>query len=240
MSLLQIGTAEIAFETLGYAGPVIVFESGLGVDMRSWDAVTQLLVAFARLVLYDRPGIGRSGPRCGTDVLLASTVADELLAFLKAIDMPPPYVLVGHSLGGFYIQAFARRYPRETAAVVLVDSASPLEPPGAFSSTAPTTPGSIAAVEEAGFAPSAVAMLAGPPFPPVPLIVLVATDHDVTLDRERLWQEVQEQTAALSPKGRLKIVENAGHFIQNDRPQVVIEAVLDAMREAGIGLDSGR
>jgi pimeloyl-ACP methyl ester carboxylesterase len=167
-----------------------------------------------------------------------STNRSAMAAFLEAIDMPPPYVLVGHSLGGFYVQAFARRYPRETAAVVLVDSASPLEPPGAFSSTVPTTPGSIAAVEEAGFAPSAVAMLAGPPFPPVPLIVLVATDHDVTLDRERLWQEVQEQTAALSPKGLLKIVENAGHFIQNDQPQVVIEAVLEAMREAGIGLDS--
>jgi pimeloyl-ACP methyl ester carboxylesterase len=240
MGLLQIGTVEIAFETLGYAGPVIVFESGLKGDMRSWDAVTRPLAHFARLVLYDRPGIGQSGPRCGTNVLLASTVADQLLAFLEAIDMPPPYVLVGHSLGGFYMQAFARIHPRETAAVVLIDSASPLEPPGAFSSTIPTTPGSIAAMEEAGFAPSAVAMLAGPPFPPVPLIVLVATNHDVTPDRERLWQEIQEQTAALSPNGRLKIVENTGHFIQNDRPQVVIEAVLEAMREAGIVGDLGR
>jgi pimeloyl-ACP methyl ester carboxylesterase len=77
-------------------------------------------------------------------------------------------------------------------------------------------------------------MRAGPPFPPVPLIVLVATDHDVTPDREALWQQVQEQTAALSPKGRVKLVQGAGHFIQKDRPQVVIEAVLDAIREAGM------
>src|SRR4051812_49219758 len=55
-------------------------------------------------------------------------------------------------------------------------------------------------------------MLAGPSFPPVPLIVLVATEHDVAPEREALWQQVQAQTAALSPKGRLKIVQGAGHF----------------------------
>jgi pimeloyl-ACP methyl ester carboxylesterase len=89
------------------------------------------------------------------------------------------------------------------------------------------------AMEEAGFAPSAAAMLAGPPgppFPPVPLIVLVATEHAVPPEHEALWQKVQAQTAALSPKGRLKVVQGAGHFIQMDRPQVVIEAV----REAGM------
>jgi pimeloyl-ACP methyl ester carboxylesterase len=233
MSLLDIDNTQIAFERLGFAGPVIVFESGLGNDMRSWEKVARPLAAFAQIVLYDRPGIGRSGPRRGTEVVLASTVAEELRACLHAMDMPPPYLLVGHSLGGFYMQAFARTYPRETAAVVLVDSASPLEPPGAFGSAVPPKPGSIMATEEAGFAPSAAAMLAGPPFPPVPLIVLVATDHGVTSDREGLWQEVQKQTATLSPKGQLKIVQGAGHFIQKDRPQVVIEAVLEVMYEAG-------
>jgi pimeloyl-ACP methyl ester carboxylesterase len=129
MSLLHIGDACIAIERLGCAGPVVVFEAGLGSDMCGWEEVARPLTAFARVVLYDRPGIGRSGPRRGIEVLLASTVADELLACLHAIDMPPPYLLVGHSLGGFYMQAFARTYPRQTAAVVLIDSASPLEPP---------------------------------------------------------------------------------------------------------------
>jgi pimeloyl-ACP methyl ester carboxylesterase len=234
MSLLHISNGDIAFEKLGCAGPVVVFESGLGNDMHGWEAVARPLAACVQIVLYDRPGIGRSGPRRGVDALLASTVADELLACLHAIATPPPYVLVGHSLGGFYMQAFARKYSRETAAVVLIDSASPLEPPGVFGSAVPPEPGSITAAEEAGFAPSAAAMLTGPPFPPVPLIVLVATDHGVTPDREALWQEVQEQTAALSPKGQLNIVQGAGHFIQQDRPEVVIEAVLEAMREAGM------
>jgi pimeloyl-ACP methyl ester carboxylesterase len=69
MRLLHVGNTKIALERLGCAGPVIVFESGLGNDMRSWKAVAQPLAAVAQIVLYDRPGIGRSGPRRGTDVL---------------------------------------------------------------------------------------------------------------------------------------------------------------------------
>jgi hypothetical protein len=47
-----------------------------------------------------------------------------------------------------------------------------------------------------------------------------------------LWQEVQAQTAPLSPKGRLAIVQGSRHSVQNDRPHVVIAAVLEAMCEA--------
>src|SRR4051794_18904366 len=99
MSLLYINDTQIAFERLGYAGPVIVFESGLGNDMRSWEEVARSLAAFAQIVLYDRPGIGRSGQRRSTEVPLANTVAHELRTCLHAMDMPPPYFLVGHSLG---------------------------------------------------------------------------------------------------------------------------------------------
>jgi pimeloyl-ACP methyl ester carboxylesterase len=233
MSRLRVGEAEVAFERLGQAGPVIVFESGLGEDMCRWEQVVRSLAACARVVLYDRPGIGRSGPRDGAGALLAGTVIEQLAVLLHAIDAPPSYILVGHSLGGFYMQAFARNRPQEVAAVVLIDSASPFEPPGVFASTDPPIPGSVMAVEEAGFAPSAAAMLAGPPFPPVPLIVLAATDHGATPEREALWRDVQVQTAALSPRGRLQVVHGSGHFIQNDRPEAVIQAVLQVMRETG-------
>ena len=164
---------------------------------------------------------------------MADTVVDQLAALLHAIDMPPLYILVGHSLGGFYAQAFARKRPAEVAAVVLVDAASPFEPPGVFVSTVPPKPGSIEAAEEAGFAPSVKAMLAGPPFPPVPVIVLAATNHGDTREREALWRETQARTAALSPKGQLRIADGSGHFIQIDRPQAVVDAVLEALRQTG-------
>jgi hypothetical protein len=85
--------------------------------------------------------------------------------------------------------------------VVLIDSGSPFEPAGVFGSTDPPMPGSVTAMEEVGFAPSVACMLAGPPFPPVPLIVLAAADHGATPEREALWRFVQIQTSALSPSG---------------------------------------
>jgi pimeloyl-ACP methyl ester carboxylesterase len=151
---------------------------------------------------------------------------------VDARDLRGRYSL-GELLGGFYMQAFARNRPYEVAAVVLIDSASPFEPPGVFGSTDPPTTGSVMAMEEAGFAPSVTVMLAGPPFPPVPLVVLAATDHGATPEREALWRDVQVQTAALSPRGRLQVVHGSGHFIQSDRPEVVIQALLQLMRETG-------
>ena len=55
----------------------------------------------------DRPGTGRSERR-KEPLVLASTVADELDEVLARAFVPPPYILVGHSLGGLYVQAYAR------------------------------------------------------------------------------------------------------------------------------------
>lgn len=166
--------------------------------------------------------------------MLASEVADRLALLLKGIGAAPPYVLVGHSLGGLYVQSFARRYPENVAAVILVDAASPLEPPGVFVPSVPPPAGSISAAEEAGVAASVSAMLAGPPLPPVPLVVLAATDHGDTAQREAVWRNVQARTAALSPQGRLEVADGSGHFIQTDRPRAVVEAMLEAGRSAGL------
>ena len=226
---------KLAYRLLGRKGPVIVFESGQGLGKESWDRVVQPLAACARIVLYDREGIGDSPAPPDHRPVIADTVADALAGLLQAIHVDPPYLLVGHSLGGLYVQAFARRHPKDVAAVVLVDASSPLEPPGVFVSTVPLDSGSISAAEEAGVTPSMTALLEGPAFPPVPLVVLAATDHGDTPKREALWQEVQLRTAALSPKGRLEVV-NSGHFIQMDHPEMVVRAVLEAARLSGLDL----
>jgi pimeloyl-ACP methyl ester carboxylesterase len=238
-TLKQIGDMDIAVEMLGHSGPMIVFESGRGEGIRSWGQVAPPLAACARVILYNRLGIGRSSPRTAPGGVLASAVADRLVELLRAIGAAPPYILVGHSFGGLYVQSFARRHPNDVAAVVLIDSASPFEPPGMFVSSVTPAPGSTAAAEEEGVAPSVATMLAGPAFPPVPLVVPAATDHGDTPEREAVWREVQARTAALSPKGRLEIVKGTGHFIQNDRPQAVVAAILRAARGSGADV-SGR
>ncbi len=228
----QAEPVQLATEISG-RGPVVVFESGLGRTHSDWSAVVPTLSRCLTTVTYDRPGLGDSPkPADPPASISAASVADQLLTLLNAKHLPNPYILVGHSLGGLYAQAFARHYPRDVAGIVLVDGSSPLEPPGVFVSKQKPEPGSIDAAEEAGMASSIVALRDGPPLPPVPLVVLAATNHELSLALEQLWQDVQRKTAQLSPKGRLQVVDS-GHYVQLDKPSVVIDAVLDVAEQAG-------
>jgi pimeloyl-ACP methyl ester carboxylesterase len=105
--------------------PTVVFESGLGFGASHWDKVMDALEqgSTPSLFAYSRPGYGASqsasGPRD------PATIARQLHALLAAAQVRPPYVLVGHSLGGVYVQTFAALYPAETAGLVLVDPTHP-------------------------------------------------------------------------------------------------------------------
>jgi pimeloyl-ACP methyl ester carboxylesterase len=100
------------------AGPSIVLETGAGGAAAAWLPVMRLMCEQARLVAVDRPGAGWSGTG---DAVLPYDVAHRLHATLLAADVPPPYVLVGHSLGALHVRAFAAAYPTETAGLVLLD-----------------------------------------------------------------------------------------------------------------------
>ncbi|WP_344972547.1 alpha/beta fold hydrolase, partial [Streptosporangium fragile] len=102
-------------------GPAIVIECGLGGSQLEWEEVADGLRGRATVVRYDRPGFGWSpGARC--DRRSAATAA-RLRALLHALDVPPPYVLVGHSFGGLHVRAFAAAEPSAVAGMVLVDPA---------------------------------------------------------------------------------------------------------------------
>jgi pimeloyl-ACP methyl ester carboxylesterase len=233
--LLQSEEALISTRIEGTYGRPVVFISGLGEELDNWDRVAPSIARCARVVRYDRPGIGSSRPAPDAPVL-AQDVALQLRAILADLDIAAPVVLVAHSLGGRYARAFARLFPEQTAGLVLVDASSPLEPEGVFVSTQPPTPGTPAAWEAAGMAESIAALKQGPDFPDVPLLVLVASDHEDTAEREALWREIQRRTAALSPQGELRIAQGSGHFIQEDRPETVVAAIEAVLAATGTDL----
>ncbi|MCZ2090246.1 MAG: alpha/beta hydrolase [Burkholderiales bacterium] len=89
---------KVEYAQSGQGTPVVVFENGLGATLDWWAKVWPDAVAEARSLAYNRAGYGHSdtslAPRDGAQVV------DELRALLQARNLPPPYVLVGHSLGG--------------------------------------------------------------------------------------------------------------------------------------------
>ncbi|MFC0134434.1 alpha/beta hydrolase [Massilia eurypsychrophila] len=102
---------------------VVVFESGLRGTLEKWDKVLDAVSPNATVFAYNRPGYVQSdvtdAPRDG------ATIVEQLRQVLRQKGLAPPYVLVGHSLGGLYMQLFARRYPNEVQGIVLVDSLMP-------------------------------------------------------------------------------------------------------------------
>jgi pimeloyl-ACP methyl ester carboxylesterase len=105
------------------AKPVIVFENGSRETFDTWDKVIAAVRTDANIFAYNRPGYGKSAPTGQPRDGL--TIVGELRATLRRQGLQPPYVLVGHSLGGLYMQLFARAYPGEVKGLVLVDALYP-------------------------------------------------------------------------------------------------------------------
>lgn len=108
--------------------PVVVFQSGLGSPIESWNGVVEAVSQFAPVVAYDRPGIAGSEPYSGGETPTFDRTNRHLRELLAALDAPPPYVLVGHSLGGPLIQRYAGEFPDEVAGLVFVDPSDWTDP----------------------------------------------------------------------------------------------------------------
>ena len=62
-----------------------------------------------------------------------------------------------------------------------------------------------------------------------PVRVLTATDHPVSPARELLWETMLGELAAEASNGEQIIVPGAGHYIQLDRPDVVVKTILEML-----------
>jgi len=108
----------------GSGRSVVVLESGISASSLNWTLVQPQVAAFATTYSYDRAGLGWSGPGGACSL---EKIATDLHALLCGLKAPPPWILVGHSFGGYIVRYFARRFAGEVAGVVLVDPLTPEE-----------------------------------------------------------------------------------------------------------------
>jgi pimeloyl-ACP methyl ester carboxylesterase len=105
----------------GSGSPAVVFLPGGGAVGLDYLNVQERAAELTTSILYDRAGTGFSDsvelPRT------AAQVTNELRELLRAADVPTPYLLVGHSLGGLYARHYTQRFPDEVAALLLLDPA---------------------------------------------------------------------------------------------------------------------
>lgn len=217
----------------GTGAPVVVLEAGLGGGKEAWAPVYDQLSQLTKIFAYDRAGYGTSRSRNWSRD--GATAVRELRSTLRALRLEPPYVLVGHSLGGTYMELYARTYPHEVAGVVLVDSRHAEFTQRCLAADAKSCKPRVIALAlmpdttrreiTSGDRTMQQVMQAGP-FPDVPLAVLTSGKQALAGTAfGNTWLETQESLAAMSSKSVHEICGNCGHFIQRDNPDLVVDAV---------------
>jgi pimeloyl-ACP methyl ester carboxylesterase len=106
---------------------VVVFESGAGQEIDTWSGVLPAVAEVAPVLAYERPGMGLSEWDGATPTPEHSIAL--LRTLLETVDVPPPYILVGHSWGGVLIRYFAARHPGDVVGLVYVDPTDLVESP---------------------------------------------------------------------------------------------------------------
>lgn len=214
--------------------PLVSFEAGAFNTAVTWSAVQPEVARFARTCAHDRPNRGASGAApAGLD---ARGYVRLLAEALRAAGEPPPYVLVGHSMGGLIAQLFAVDRPGDVVGIVLVDSSHPGQVPRMArlprgSSLTPGAPPPVERPEAVEFAAFAAALGPSPPRLTIPVAVLSrsrwtnATDGPDDLARLAVWRELQGELAAMSARAWQVTAPNAGHYVQTDAPGLVVDAV---------------
>jgi pimeloyl-ACP methyl ester carboxylesterase len=275
--LVDVGGYKMHINCAGQGTPVVILDSGLGDSYISWHKVQAPIAQFTRVCSYDRAGLGYSdpSPRART----SKVMAEELHTLLHNAAIPPPYILVGHSIGGYNVRLFASLYRSQVAGLILVDSSHPEQEerfPLALNDLDKTwlreqeflafsmpfgiprglgfcaKDGAVRAAdcnfhsaregvaELRAFSESAVQTATTGTLGDLPLAVLSHDPEqpepdlpeDLVKPTHDAWQQMQNELAQLSTRSTHVIANNSGHYIQVDRPDLVIEAVRNSVEQA--------
>jgi predicted alpha/beta superfamily hydrolase len=219
----------------GRGSPTIVLEAGSGGTSRTWRTLMPELAGIARVVSYDRAGLGRSEP--SPRPRSARVIAEELHDALRSARLPPPYVLVAHSAGGLYARVFAAMYPSEVVGVVLVDPApedfyerARREFPSVYAHFDSLDATDIASrppsekAEEDVWDNTLAEVRAADSLFTGPAIVLSSPRLDLA-ELGSVWTDEHRRWALRNPRREYVHVDGVGHNIHRDRPAVVLDAV---------------
>jgi len=238
--LWDIGTKSLFLSCSGTRhGPAVILESGRGRTSSDWSKVQPVIATFTQVCSYDRDGLGQSRLQ-RTAPEDAAQFVDDLHRLLSVADVQPPYLLVGHSLGGLLVRLYQMKYPETVKGLVLVDpvhgetwralQVDPHELDGQTPEQIRRT-GQLPPTERLGWHTDIPLIVLGHgkpiDFPPP----LAAKSAQI----EANFLAADKDLASRSSHGQFRLAEQSGHFIQIDQPQLVsksIREVWDAAMDA--------
>jgi pimeloyl-ACP methyl ester carboxylesterase len=237
----------------GTGSPTVVLESAAGDSAMEWRGVFNELARRNRVIAYSRAGHGRSEAAAMNSPQTAVTELHRLLATLRETG---PIVLVGHSWGALLARLYASTYPTETAALVLVDGAHEsmyarwqhanpaFKIVDSLKAMLPAFPPplridyeQIIPVEEAERVEGMKALPARMPLVLVTALKPCPSDNPFAWtcnDPKALaaWRQLHDEWVTSTDNVVHFITKRSGHFVMNDEPALVIEAVNTAVNRA--------
>jgi pimeloyl-ACP methyl ester carboxylesterase len=279
--LVDVGGRRIQLDCRGNGSPVVVFESGRDLNgSLSWFRVQDEVATTNRACSYSRAGILWSDPSNGPHTGRAAVF--DLHAALQRAGERPPFILVGHSVGGPYVLTYTKYFGSEVAGLVLVDPSHP-EQFERIRSITPANPTSVGTAQKLliAFSWTGITRLLAPQSPPpeapralqtiaafgptsfVAAVKETEADSETFADAgtlrnlgarpvfvltamqpysaeflqafklspqqghqfQALWKSMHDEEASWSSVNRHQLVPDSGHYIQLEKPELVISAI---------------
>jgi len=251
---VEAGPHRIDTTVFGTGTPAVVIEPGFGGTAAAWRAVAEAVAGDTTVVTYDRSPYGASSP--ARDARTPQDIARDLNGVLDALGIDDPVILVGHSIGGLHVRAFAERYDHRVAGLVLVDSshdaqeqilkelpwwvrmAQRLMIPMMMVATRKARGGAdrrSVIREERSFnrvmasgKPVLTHGLGGRPV----AVITAGPGKIIKGPAWQTWHTLQAELAALSTNRRHIVASHPDHYVHKKDPDLVIGTIRDVVRSA--------
>ena len=243
--LVDVGGYHLDVLRAGAGTPAVILVAGLGNTFDAWTQIWPSAAQISSVVAYSRSGLGKSesGPQDHT----AKSAVVELHALLAKLALKPPYILVGASYGGILVRLYTSLYPADVAGLVIVEGSHEQQVqrfgkldstyPGAFrsffESRLKTLKGAEAAETRESMRIQAAGAVEGmASLPDIPIAVLTSMKADPapdyvnqTAQGHEAWRAMHEEWFRRSHNGLHIVTTRSGHHIQDEEPQLVIDAI---------------
>ena len=217
-----------------------------GGPIDAWGFIWDSLKQEQRVIAYNRLGVdGSSKTECSQS---SSVVVAALRMLLSRLAIAPPFLLVGHSLGGLHANLFARQHPAEVCGIVLLDATAPDD-----IALMKSSKGALARTVERGIdallgkdtfgetvhtETSADQIYRAGPFPDIPVVVVTGSKLPMNwlMPRSAIAGRAANQAALskLSPRGQQIVGTKSGHFPQLTEPALVLAAIASVVRSCQV------
>lgn len=254
--LVDVGGYRLHIYCTGSGSPTVVIDAGWGDSSAGWSAVQAGVQKTTRVCTYDRAGTGWS--EASPEPRTAREYARELHTLLQKANEPGPYVLAGHSMGGYTVIVYAHDYPDDVAGLVLIDAQaltrpdvtpSPAPKPGRRSfawwmarigvvrlltgRSAPAEAPSVAPRSVQAVLDEAMGMAEGGT--QARAVTSLGSLPLIVLSRGQdqtpEWEASQAGYVKLSTDSQRLFAEKSGHRINVDQPEAAISAIVKMVEQ---------